>query len=204
MDLRPELYRGILSYGFEKPSAIQKQAIPAFFKNRDIIAQAQSGTGKTATFSISILQNIDVELGELQAAVIGPTRELAEQRAKQGPSAEASRTREGGGSSSRRGRSLVRGVVRYQLQRLDDLVRVVVVEADVLGRLEHVVEERAQARELGVRLAVAGARRDLLRLLDDRLGHRLVLELRVEHEQQARLVDDHVVLALEQRRAPAR
>ena len=79
MDLRPELYRGILSYGFEKPSAIQKQAIPAFFKKRDIIAQAQSGTGKTATFSISILQNIDVELGELQAAVIGPTRELAEQ-----------------------------------------------------------------------------------------------------------------------------
>jgi translation initiation factor 4A len=79
MDLRPELFRGILSYGFEKPSAIQRQAIPAFFKKRDIIAQAQSGTGKTATFSISILQNIDVGLKELQAVVIGPTRELAEQ-----------------------------------------------------------------------------------------------------------------------------
>lgn len=79
MELRPELYRGILSYGFEKPSAIQKQAIPAFFKKRDIIAQAQSGTGKTATFSISLLQNIDCENKELQAVVLAPTRELAEQ-----------------------------------------------------------------------------------------------------------------------------
>ena len=48
--------RGIYAYGFEKPSAIQQRAIKPIIKGRDVIAQAQSGTGKTATFSISILQ----------------------------------------------------------------------------------------------------------------------------------------------------
>lgn len=45
----------------------------------DVIAQAQSGTGKTATFAISILQNIDMDLPEVQALVLAPTRELAQQ-----------------------------------------------------------------------------------------------------------------------------
>ena len=49
-------FRGIYAYGFEKPSAIQQRAIKPIIKGRDVIAQAQSGTGKTATFSISILQ----------------------------------------------------------------------------------------------------------------------------------------------------
>lgn len=80
MNLSPEVFRGILSYGFEKPSVIQQQAIPLFVANqRDIIAQAQSGTGKTATFSISILQKIDCASRTLQAVVLAPTRELAEQ-----------------------------------------------------------------------------------------------------------------------------
>jgi len=80
MNLNPELFRGILSYGFEKPSIIQQKAIPAFVcQDRDIIAQAQSGTGKTATFSISILQKIDSSKNTLQAIVLAPTRELAEQ-----------------------------------------------------------------------------------------------------------------------------
>ena len=56
MNLREELLRGIYAYGFEKPSAIQQRAIKPIIKGRDVIAQAQSGTGKTATFSISILQ----------------------------------------------------------------------------------------------------------------------------------------------------
>merc|ERR1719228_1133137 len=59
MDLREELLRGIYAYGFEKPSAIQQRAIVPCIKGMDVIAQAQSGTGKTATFA--------------------PTRELAQQ-----------------------------------------------------------------------------------------------------------------------------
>ena len=59
MNFRKEILRGIFGYGFETPSSIQKKAIPAFLTGRDLIAQAQSGTGKTATFSLSVLQTID-------------------------------------------------------------------------------------------------------------------------------------------------
>jgi len=80
MDLRPEIFRGLLSYGFEKPSIIQQKAIPAFVKhNRDIIAQAQSGTGKTATFSVALLQKIEEDDDHLQGIILAPTRELATQ-----------------------------------------------------------------------------------------------------------------------------
>ena len=56
----------MLIIGFEKPSAIQQRAIRPLLKGRDVIAQAQSGTGKTATFSISILQSIDTTIRETQ------------------------------------------------------------------------------------------------------------------------------------------
>ncbi|KAL4006215.1 5-formyltetrahydrofolate cyclo-ligase [Sarotherodon galilaeus] len=79
MNLRETLLRGIYAYGFEKPSAIQQRAIMPCIKGYDVIAQAQSGTGKTATFAISILQQIDVELKGTQALVLAPTRELAQQ-----------------------------------------------------------------------------------------------------------------------------
>lgn len=65
--------------GFEKPSAIQQRAIVQIIKGRDVIAQAQSGTGKTATFSIGILQSLDIATRETQALVLSPTRELAQQ-----------------------------------------------------------------------------------------------------------------------------
>ncbi|KAF9031976.1 DEAD-domain-containing protein [Hymenopellis radicata] len=68
-----------LIWNFEKPSAIQQRAILPITQGRDVIAQAQSGTGKTATFSISILQSIDVTVRETQALVLSPTRELATQ-----------------------------------------------------------------------------------------------------------------------------
>jgi ATP-dependent RNA helicase len=77
--LKDELLRGIFSYGFEKPSAIQQRAIRPIISGRDCICQAQSGTGKTATFSISILHSIDTKLREIQALVLSPTRELAVQ-----------------------------------------------------------------------------------------------------------------------------
>jgi len=65
--------------GFEKPSAIQQRAILPMVKGRDVIAQAQSGTGKTATFSIAMLQKVDIQLRETQMLVLSPTRELAVQ-----------------------------------------------------------------------------------------------------------------------------
>ncbi|XP_055343554.1 uncharacterized protein LOC129591776 [Paramacrobiotus metropolitanus] len=79
MQLKQNLLRGVYAYGFEKPSAIQQRAIMPCLKGRDVIAQAQSGTGKTATFAISILQNIDTANPECQAMVLAPTRELAQQ-----------------------------------------------------------------------------------------------------------------------------
>jgi translation initiation factor 4A len=79
MDLRDDLLRGIYAYGFEKPSAIQQRAILPCIKGFDCIAQAQSGTGKTATFSISILQRIDPKSPNTQALILAPTRELAQQ-----------------------------------------------------------------------------------------------------------------------------
>ncbi|XP_052867863.1 eukaryotic initiation factor 4A-III isoform X1 [Anopheles cruzii] len=79
MGLREELLRGIYAYGFEKPSAIQQRSIQPIVKGRDVIAQAQSGTGKTATFSISILQSMDTTLRETQVLCLSPTRELAVQ-----------------------------------------------------------------------------------------------------------------------------
>merc|ERR1711963_859130 len=75
MNLREELLRGIYAYGFEKPSAIQQRAIVPCIKGMDVIAQAQSGTGKTATFSIAILEKIDTSIRECQALILAPTRE---------------------------------------------------------------------------------------------------------------------------------
>lgn len=77
LGLREDLLRGIYGYGFEKPSAIQQRAIKPITKGRDVIAQAQSGTGKTATFSISALQCVDTQVCECQALILSPTRELA-------------------------------------------------------------------------------------------------------------------------------
>jgi len=79
MNLREKLLRGIYAYGFEKPSAIQQRGILPVLKGHDTIAQAQSGTGKTATFAISILQKLDNERCETQALCLAPTRELAAQ-----------------------------------------------------------------------------------------------------------------------------
>lgn len=79
MNLRSELLRGIYSYGFEKPSVIQQRAIVAVASGKDLIAQAQSGTGKTATFCVGTLQQIDLNNPACQVLVMAPTRELATQ-----------------------------------------------------------------------------------------------------------------------------
>lgn len=70
MHLKENLLRGIYAYGYESPSAVQSRAIVQICKGRDTIAQAQSGTGKTATFSVSILQVIDTAVRETQGELL--------------------------------------------------------------------------------------------------------------------------------------
>jgi ATP-dependent RNA helicase len=82
MNLKPDLLRGIYAYGFEKPSAIQQRAIRPILCGREIIAQSQSGTGKTGCFGIAALQILDESSRETQVLIMSPTRELAEQTAK--------------------------------------------------------------------------------------------------------------------------
>lgn len=82
MGLRNELVKAIAQKGFESPTPIQQKAIPAALTGRDIMGQAQTGTGKTAAFGIPILQTIEVKAG-LQGLVICPTRELAVQVAQE-------------------------------------------------------------------------------------------------------------------------
>lgn len=82
MHLKPDLLKGIYAYGFEKPSAIQQRAIRPIIRGRDVIAQSQSGTGKTAVFSISALQLLDGHARDTQVLILSPTRELAEQTQK--------------------------------------------------------------------------------------------------------------------------
>ncbi|QLL33771.1 hypothetical protein HG536_0F00960 [Torulaspora globosa] len=77
MNLKNELLRGVFGYGFEDPSAIQQRAILPIVEGHDVLAQAQSGTGKTGTFSIAALQRIDSSLKSPQALILAPTRELA-------------------------------------------------------------------------------------------------------------------------------
>lgn len=79
LSLKPTLLRGIYAHGFEKPSAIQQRAIRPILRGRDVIAQSQSGTGKTAVFAIASLQIIKDNSREVQACILSPTRELAEQ-----------------------------------------------------------------------------------------------------------------------------
>jgi translation initiation factor 4A len=77
LNLKETLLRGIYSYGFELPSAIQQKAILPVLDGHDVIGQAQSGTGKTATFSIGMLQRIDENMEKTQAIILTHTRELA-------------------------------------------------------------------------------------------------------------------------------
>jgi translation initiation factor 4A len=79
LNINDNLLRGIYAYGFEKPSRIQHLSIPIINKGTDIIAQSQSGTGKTGAFSIGILNNIEKSVKKTQYIIITPTHELAKQ-----------------------------------------------------------------------------------------------------------------------------
>jgi translation initiation factor 4A len=79
MGLKEDILRGIYSYGFEVPSSIQQRAIKPLIDGKDLIAQAQSGTGKTATFIIGCLERVDMSINKPQIIVLAPNRELAMQ-----------------------------------------------------------------------------------------------------------------------------
>lgn len=81
LKLSPEIKKAILDMGFEEATPIQSQAIPYILTGKDVIGQAQTGTGKTAAFSIPILENIDTDT--LSALILCPTRELAIQIAQE-------------------------------------------------------------------------------------------------------------------------
>jgi len=78
-EISSDLLRGIYAYGFEKPSHIQQKSILSIIHKRDVIAQAQSGTGKTGAFTVAALQSVDVTKGKTQVIILAPTRELAKQ-----------------------------------------------------------------------------------------------------------------------------
>ena len=82
LNVSTDLLRGIYGYGYEHPSPIQSQAIMSLLEKRNILAQAQSGTGKTATFVIGALAQLDLGKNETQVLVISPTKELTIQTAK--------------------------------------------------------------------------------------------------------------------------
>ena len=77
LNIKENLLRGIFSFGFETPSPIQKRAIKPIIEKNDVIAQAQSGTGKTGAFTVSTIEVVDETVQEIQALIMAPTRELA-------------------------------------------------------------------------------------------------------------------------------
>jgi len=79
LQLSPALISVIKDLGYTQPTPIQAEAIPTLLARRNIIGQAQTGSGKTAAFALPILQNIDLDRRQLQALVICPTRELTAQ-----------------------------------------------------------------------------------------------------------------------------
>lgn len=82
LGLHQELVQAVVERGYTIPTAIQMEVIPAMLSGRDIIGQAQTGTGKTAAFSLPILHNLTPQQGNVQALVLAPTRELASQVAE--------------------------------------------------------------------------------------------------------------------------
>ena len=82
LGLSEPLIKLLIEVGYEAPTSIQQKTIPLLLSNRDLIGQAQTGTGKTAAFALPILDRLDLSLNAVQALVLTPTRELAIQVAE--------------------------------------------------------------------------------------------------------------------------
>lgn len=79
MGLKEDLLRGMYSFGYKMPTAIQKRFVMPFLQGHDLVAQASSGSGKTSAFCLCLLQTCNPEIRETQALILSPTRELAVQ-----------------------------------------------------------------------------------------------------------------------------
>ena len=79
LNLHPELVQAVVERGYKTPTPIQSQVIPVMLTGQDVIGQAQTGTGKTAAFALPLLHNLDPDCNKVQALVVTPTRELANQ-----------------------------------------------------------------------------------------------------------------------------
>ena len=77
LDLYPQVLRAIADMGFEEATPIQSQAIPVVMSGVDVIGQAQTGTGKTASFGIPVLHKVEPNSRKTQVIILSPTRELA-------------------------------------------------------------------------------------------------------------------------------
>jgi len=77
LDLRPQLVQAVTELGYVEPTAIQSAVIPLLLAGQDVIAQAQTGTGKTAAFALPIIQSLQGGRKEVQSLILAPTRELA-------------------------------------------------------------------------------------------------------------------------------
>ena len=82
LGLSKDVLKAVHDLGFESPTPIQERSIPVVLEGRDMIGQAQTGTGKTAAFSLPILSRIDCKKTYIQALILEPTRELAIQSAE--------------------------------------------------------------------------------------------------------------------------
>jgi ATP-dependent RNA helicase DeaD len=76
LGLSESLLKAILDLGFENPTEVQEKAIPLLGKDTDMVALAQTGTGKTAAFGFPVIQKIDANNRNTQALILSPTREL--------------------------------------------------------------------------------------------------------------------------------
>ena len=82
LNLKNEVLKAINNIGYEQPSPIQSATIPILIEGKDLVGQAQTGTGKTAAFALPLISNIDVNIKQPQVLVLTPTRELAIQVAE--------------------------------------------------------------------------------------------------------------------------
>jgi ATP-independent RNA helicase DbpA len=83
LNLKPELLSNLTTLGYEQMTPIQAQSLPRLLEGKDVIAQAKTGSGKTAAFGLGLLQNLNVKRFRIQAMVLCPTRELADQVANE-------------------------------------------------------------------------------------------------------------------------
>src|SRR5574342_1083361 len=77
MGISPATLKAVKNMGFEEATPIQAETIPMSLENKDLIGQAQTGTGKTAAFGIPLVEKVDIKMDAIQGIIIAPTRELA-------------------------------------------------------------------------------------------------------------------------------